>query len=431
MKEGKPRRRRARQNGSRRDATKEGAPERQQARRDEGGCARTAGGETRRRRARQNGSEQDGEALRPATARRLRPDRRRREGRSAEKPPCPPKAGLSAPDAFSSSGEPANLTKSSPFMPARRRIRRRTGASARVLVRQACESAHPGLNGLGVCKRVEATGKAVCRRRSGSSDGERVPGSSGEQLRRDATPLRFERRARAVGEPSRPRMCALAKGCARSPKDVRVRQRMCAFAKGCAGEPKDARASQRMRGRAKGCAGEPKDARASQRMRALAKGCARSPKDARAHHRGSARRRRACRRAVWRTGSPSDRCAQTIGGADTASGVRARPRTRSRNVGGARSPSAQPCKPSAERTRTSGVQLRRRACSFAVGREGALSSVPARASFPPAPRRAWRLGGGARRPARGHPGSRLGERTRFCATGLDFVRPGSKRDERA
>jgi hypothetical protein len=220
-------------------------------------------------------------------------------------------------------------------------------------------------------------------------------------------------------------MCARAKGCAREPKDARARQ-------------SDVRASQRMCARAKGYAREPKDARASQRMRALAramralaKGCARSPSGlgtapssvqarrlangltvgpVRANHRRSGHR-------FGRAGSPSDAFAERQRSALAVGPAHANDGGADANHGRAASPS--------------GVQLRRRACSFAVGRSGAPLSVPARASFPPAPRRAWRLGSGARMLTRGQPGSRLGERTRICASGFNFARPGSKRDERA
>jgi hypothetical protein len=288
--QGEPERQEARRDHPGRGAMKEGETKRHKASRDEGGRARTAGGETQRRRVSQAGRERDVEPLRHTTAPRLRPDRRRREGSAASKPPCRPTTGIEAPDAFSSSGEPAHLTTSSHVMLARRRIRRRTGVSARVLVREACDAAHPRLNGLGVRQWAR-------RRRSGSPRAKRL-------IQRRAG-ARLLGRTASAGRNAVP-------GRAPGVRRGRVISR--------------------------------KDARARERMRALAKGCARSRKDARAQCRGSATRRRACRLALGRVRSTSAERARQRTSQCTKSAERTQHRASKFAVGRAGAPSGVPAR---------------------------------------------------------------------------------------
>jgi hypothetical protein len=212
-------------------------------------------GKTRRRRERQNGRGRDGEAARPRAAPRLCPDSRRREGTAADKPPFPRMIGLFGRDAFSSSGEPAHLTTSGHFMPARRRLRGCRGASACVPAPQACEAAHPRLNGLGVCKQARPRAKRFARRRTTS-----------RLLRRSAS---------AECEADQRRAPGIRRGRAASPADVRARRRMRGLIAGRTGSPSGTPTCRRGERRNVGRTGSPSDAGAYPSAERLPRGARR------------------------------------------------------------------------------------------------------------------------------------------------------------
>jgi hypothetical protein len=212
----------------------------------------------RRRRASHDGRARDREDARKATAPRRSTGSRRQEGRAADKLPCPLVTGLPGPRCVLLLGELARPTTSSISCLRGRRIRLRTGVSARVLARRACEAANPPEPGA-------MSANWLARGRGSSPEG--------EVARPTANELHALRRTASAQCKAAPRSASrVSRGRAGSPSAARARHRR-------AGSPSAARARRRLCAHQVGGAGSASGEPARHWARSLSVGGTSSPSD--------------------------------------------------------------------------------------------------------------------------------------------------------